>query len=141
MNRCLPSRALLALAASLAFPVLSGLSLPAAAQESVQREAPKDVKLGKMTVVTPPVIQIDGKEERLSPGARIRDTRNFMVLSASLSGQTVPVVFRRDPVGLVHEVWLLSPDEYRRLGGVNTGSAQGVQTFLELLAIIFGARR
>ena len=40
------------------------------AQESVQRQMPKDVVLGRMTVVLPPVIKIDDKDDRLSPGAR-----------------------------------------------------------------------
>jgi hypothetical protein len=142
MNRCHPIRARLALAAffaSLAFIGVIGASAPSAslAQESVQRDAPKDVRLGRMTVVQPPVIQIDGKDDRLSPGARIRDARNMLVLSGSMAGSTVPVVYKRDGAGLVHEVWLLTADEYSKLGGAS-GDAQ---EFVNTLALIFGARR
>lgn len=141
MNRCQPERARLALAAlllSLGF----GLSFGACAQESVRRDAPKDVVLGKMTVTLPPVIQMDGKEDRLSPGSRIRDTRNMLVLSGSLAGQTVPVVYKRDAAGLVHEVWMLTADEYAKLSGVSGGgNGADVQAFVDLLALIFGARR
>ncbi|MDB5753459.1 MAG: hypothetical protein JWP65_3880, partial [Ramlibacter sp.] len=49
---------------------------------------------------------------------------------------TLPVVYRRDAAGLVHEVWILTADEYSRLTG-----ATGGQRFDELLAFIFGARR
>src|ERR1700741_3486876 len=135
MNRCHTMRARLALAALLALPVsLAALApLQASAQEAIRREAPKDVVLGKMTVELPPVIQIDGKPDRLSPGSRIRDTRNMLVLSGALAGQTVPVVYKRDAAGLVHEVWLLTADEYKQLSGVSGGS-QGVQQFLEVLA-------
>ena len=83
-----------------------------AATAQITREAPLDVRPGRMAVATPPDIVINGKPERLSPGARIRDTRNMLVLSGSLSGQTVPVVFRRDGAGQVHEVWLLTADEF-----------------------------
>jgi hypothetical protein len=144
MNRCHTMRARLALAAILSLPVLFTAALPlgAAAQESIRREAPKDVVLGKMTVDLPPVIHMDGKPDRLSPGSRIRDTRNMMVLSGGLAGQTVPVVYKRDAAGLVHEVWLLTADEYKQLSGVSGSSGtQGVQQFINMLALIFGARR
>jgi hypothetical protein len=133
MNRCHPQRARLALAALLSLTLAFGVS----AQESIRREAPKDVVLGKMTVTLPPVIQMDGKDDRLSPGARIRDVRNMQMLSASLAGKTVPVVYKRDTLGLVHEVWILTDDEYRKLGGAGTNAQQ----FVDFLAAIFGARR
>ena len=136
MNRCHPWRARLALAALL---LSFGFAAGAFAQESIRREPPKDVVLAKMTVVQPPVIQIDGKDDRLSPGSRIHDTRNMLVLSGSLAGQTVPVVYKRDAAGLVHEVWLLSADEYQKLGGARGNKS--VEDFLNLLAAIFGARR
>jgi hypothetical protein len=142
MNRCQPLRARLALAAFISLGAIAlAAPLAAGAQESMRREAPKDVVLGKMSVVTPPDITIDGKAERLSPGSRIRDLNNMLVLSGSLSGLTVPVVYRRDAAGLVHEVWILSADEYRKLSGVGTPSGEGLQQFINVLALIFGARR
>jgi hypothetical protein len=138
MIRCATRRVLLALVACLL--LLSAYLMPARAQESIRRDAPKDVVLAKMTVVQPPVIQIDGKPDRLSPGSRIRDTRNMLVLSASLAGQTLPIVYRRDAAGLVHEVWLLTPAEYEKLSVVSTGTPDGLQKFVNLLAAIFGAR-
>jgi hypothetical protein len=141
MNRCLARRAPIALATMLAISsTLFFIPASSTAQETVRREAPRDVVLGKLTVVAPPVIQIDGKAERLSPGSRIRDTRNMQVLSASLAGQTFPVVYRREPAGLVHEVWMLTDDEYRKLGGKSPTTPEGVKQFVEALALIFGAR-
>jgi hypothetical protein len=138
MNRCLPERARLALAAFLSIIVI-GAAAPAVAlaQESVTREAPKDVVLGKMTVSLPPLIQIDGKDDRLAPGARIRDVRNLLVLSGALAGSTVPVVYKRDTSGLVHDVWILTPDEYSKLGG----AGKDAQKFIALLGAIFGTRQ
>jgi hypothetical protein len=137
MNRCHRRRALLALTALTSLPLLSW------GQVSIQRDAPKDVVLGRMTVIAPPSIDMDGREDRLSPGARIRDLRNMLVLSGSLVGQTVPVVYRRETLtGLVHEVWLLTPDEYRQLAGIRgASSGDGLKTFIDTLAAIWGARR
>ena len=143
MNRCQPKRAPIALAALLSFTALGSLlPLPAAAQISVQRQAPKGVVLARMTVVTPPAIRIDGKDDRLSPGAHIHDTKNMLVLSGQLVGATVPVVYRRDVTGAVHEVWLLTEDEYKKLGGAGpAGTPEGVQQFLDFLAAIWASRR
>ena len=114
----------------------------AAQAQVVVREAPKDVKPAMMAVsATPPVVAMNGQPDRLSPGVRIRSTSNLLVLPATLAGQTVPTVFRRDAAGLVHEVWLLTPEEYAKVGGTDAGSPDGYKRFAELLAAIFGARR
>jgi hypothetical protein len=135
MNHTLLSRAAIAVFAFAAlFTSTYLVPVPAAAQ-GIQREAPKDVLLGQMTVGLPPDIGINGTPDRLSPGSRIRDLNNMLVLPASLAGQTLPVVYRRDAAGLVHEVWILSADEYSRLG-----NADGPKSFVELLGLIFGAR-
>ena len=139
MNRCIRSRARAALA------VLAGLFLalssPFAMAQGMMREAPRDVVLAQMTIVAPPVITLDGKPDRLSPGSRIRDLNNMVALSGGLAGQTLPVVYRRDAAGLVHEVWILRPEEYTRLGGAYSGgSSDGYKRFYELLALIFGVR-
>ena len=138
MIRCASRRVLFALAASLPLAVSC---LPALAQETIRREAPKDVVLGRMTVVLPPVIQMDGRPDRLAPGSRIRDTRNMIVLSGALAGRTVPVVYRRDSAGLVGDVWLLTPAEYEKLSGTSTKTPEGLQQFVDVLAAVFGARQ
>jgi hypothetical protein len=141
MNRCKRLRARLLLAACAALAGLSFTFAPAALAQGIQRSAPKDVVLGEMTVTAPPIITIDGKPDRLSPGSRIRDLNNMLVLSAGIAGKVLPVVYRRDAAGLVHEVWILTPDEYSKLGGASGGDTEGYKRFNELLAIIFGARR
>lgn len=120
----------------LALALLAG---PVCAQ-GLERSAPKDVTLGRMTVTAPPDITLDGKADRLSPGARIRDLNNMLVLSAGIVGKPLPVVYRRDGAGLVHEVWQLTEAEYAKLGGAGSGT-DGARQFAELLALIFGARR
>jgi len=138
MNRCTRRRAGTAFAA-----VLTGLLISmtfSASGQGIRREAPKDVVLGKMVVTDPPQITVDGKPDQLSPGSRIRDLNNMIVLSGGLVGKTLPVVYKRDAAGLVHEAWILTEAEYGKLGGTG-GGADGYKRFVELLALIFGARR
>ncbi len=139
MNRCIESRVGAALLACAVLAGLTFLPLPAANAQGIIREAPKDVVRGRLTVTQPPVVTLDGKPDRLSPGSRIRDLNNMLLLSGSVVGQDLPVVYRRDAAGLIHEVWVLTPDEYAKLSG--TDSRDGYQRFNELLALIFGARR
>ena len=138
MNRCIESRGRAAL---LACALLAGLAclpvFPAAAQGFV-REAPKDVVRGRLVVTAPPQVMLDGKPDRLSPGARIRGLNNLLVMSGSVVGQDLPVVYRRDAAGLIHEAWVLTAEEDAKLSG--SDSASGYQRFNELLAIIFGTR-
>ena len=116
MNRCKPllhppprrRRPLLrALGVVLAFPLLS---LPALAQGMV-RSFPQQALRGTLTVTAPPAVLLDGRPEQLSPGARIRNPQNMLVMSGTLVGVPLVVNFTRESSGLIHEVWLLSPQE------------------------------
>ncbi|MFD0668711.1 hypothetical protein ACT80S_13405 [Ramlibacter sp. MAHUQ-53] len=96
--------------------LLSALLAAAGAfAQSLAREIPADARPARLVVTLAPQVLVNGQPAQLSPGARIRDTRNLLVLSASLTGQDLPVALRRDTLGLVHEVWLLTEAEYARL--------------------------
>lgn len=113
-----------------------------AAQAQVPlRMAPADVKPARLTITAPPQISLNGQPDRLSPGARIRATNNMLVVSGSVVGQALPVVFRRDPMGLVHEVWVLTEEEYARVAPSDDGTPEGHKRFAEALQIIFGGRK
>src|SRR4051794_11013578 len=125
MNRCPRTLPRLSLAAGLALPVLY-VSFPTTrTPQGIRREAPKDGVLGQLVVTQPPGITLDGKPDRLSPGSRIHDLNNMLVLSGGIVGKVLPVVYRRDAAGLVHEAWILTPDEYSKLGGTNGGDPEG----------------
>ena len=111
----------------------------AAFAQGIVRQPPKDVRPARMAVTAPPEITLDGQADRLSPGARIRNVQNLVVMSGSLAGQTVPVVYRRDPSGMVHEVWMLTEDEYARVAQA-AGSGDS-SSFLSLLDWVFGSRK
>ena len=125
-------------------PTVPGTSIPVfttPSPPSLVREAPKDVKPGIITVSsTPPMIAVDGVADRLSPGARIRDRNNMLVLTGQLAGKQMYTVYRRDGAGLVHEVWLLNYEEYTKVGGVSTGTPDGYLRFYELLNMVWAAR-
>lgn len=75
------------------------------------RDFPAAALRGTLVVTQPPIVLMDGVSTRLSPGARIRNAENLMVLSASLLNQSLTVNYTRDTHGLVHEVWILTAAE------------------------------
>lgn len=129
MNRCL-HRLLTALPAAIAAVLMTLASLlaaPAAAQTAASdgslgtRQFPKAALRGLLVVRDPPEISLNGKAERLSPGARIRNVNNTYVLSGSLQGQELLVNYTRDTSGQVYEVWLLNPEEAKeKRAGLST---------------------
>jgi hypothetical protein len=72
-------------------------------------QLPDGSMVGIMTTQQLPSVQIDGKERRLAPGARIVGANN-----ASITPNQVPanskIRYRTDAMGLVTHVWLLPPD-------------------------------
>ena len=133
MNRWIPTATL----AALAFAATTVV-----AQTTTERGAPLNVKPAIIAVsATPPIIQVDGKADRFSPGARIRDRDNRLVLTGTLAGKSVYTVYKRDAAGLVHEVWLLNAEEYQKLGGAgDLGNPEGYKRFYEFLDMIWAAR-
>lgn len=124
MIRCknsLNTLVLVALSAVLA-PAAALFSSDAAAQladiPNTQNEAanggrnfPVGTLRGQFMVVNSPEIVLDGKSERLSPGARIMGINRMLVMPAAITGQNLLVNYTRDAAGLVREVWILTPEE------------------------------
>lgn len=113
MNRCDPAgrRHWLGLLARL--PWLAAAAAPIAAQ-TLNRRFPPQALRGELRVLQPPEIAIDGRPARLSPGARIQGPDNLLVMSAALVGQPLLVHYTLEPLGLVHQVWILSAAEVAR---------------------------
>jgi hypothetical protein len=111
-----PSRA-----AALVGCMLLGAALSAPAQTTTPlgeqpaginlRRFPDHAERGQFQVGLPPEVSINGKAERLAPGARIFNPHNMIVLSGSISGQSYIVNYTRDTYGLIKDVWILSPQE------------------------------
>ncbi|NUZ05689.1 hypothetical protein [Piscinibacter koreensis] len=92
-----------------AFFLASLAALPAAAQ--VQRSFPADALRGTLVINDPPEATLNGRPARLAPGARIRTAENMMAMSASLVGARLLVHYTLDTLGLVKDVWILTPEE------------------------------
>lgn len=78
------------------------------------RTFPQQIKRGKMAFLAPPVVELNGAHERLSPGVRIRNQRNASLTSGRLRGQKFVVNYRRDASGHINEVWILTPLELQK---------------------------
>ena len=105
----------------------SGAVLAAPEGEVVQaaeggRQFPAKALRGTMQMLQAPELLIDGKRERLSPGARVLGPTNTLVTPASIIGQEITVNFVRDGYGLVHQVWLLTREEARQKTARNTAA-------------------
>ena len=98
MNRCLTL-------------IASTLLLATTAAQAQVRDFPVAALRGVLQVTMPPEVVLDGKADRLSPGARIRGPRNEMVMSANIAGERLVVNYVRESNGLIHEVWLLNQAE------------------------------
>jgi hypothetical protein len=108
--------------------VLLRPSWAVASQEQLPERIPpisRLAKFGVLVITQPPEALLDGRPARLSPGARIRGVNNMLVLSGTLVGLELQVLYTREKPGLVHEglmseglvheVWVLSPQEMRKL--------------------------
>jgi hypothetical protein len=113
MNRCTP-HAFVTVAFLAASALLAACANdPTGATPVAVRQFPAAALRGEMVVLAPPVITVDGKADRLSPGARIHGTDNLLVMSAALVKQKVVVNYLRESAGNVHEVWILNREEAR----------------------------
>ena len=64
-----------------------------------------------MRYVRDVIVEIDGAQARLSPGAQIRNTDNRILLPSALPQDSLLVKYLADPAGQVHRVWILTQEE------------------------------
>ena len=77
------------------------------------RTIPGDAKRATMGAVPERIVELDGRRETLSPGVRIRDAMNRIIVPNALPAGSL-VKYRRDASGAVREVWILTPEEAAR---------------------------
>ena len=116
MNRCIRTLGTMALCAT----ALSPLAHAQVASTSTTilsdgngntaavRNFPPKAQRGTLTVTAPPEVLLDGKPDRLSPGARIRGTNNMLAMSGALIGTPLVLNYLREPNGMLHDVWILT---------------------------------
>jgi choline dehydrogenase-like flavoprotein len=82
----------------------------AAAAQAPNRTIPADAKRGWLKHVQERVVDVDGAQRQLTPGAQIRDESNRVVLPASLQAAR-DVRYLEDGEGRIRQVWILAPLE------------------------------
>ena len=83
------------------------LAAPAAAQV---RTIPQDARLAQIRHVEANIVELNGVQVPLAPGAQIRDTSNRIMMPVALPAGAF-VKYRLDASGQVREVWILTPQE------------------------------
>ena len=99
----------------LIFLLASMLTLVCATQAGAERVFPEKAKRGDMKAYEYPSMKIDDNIYRLSPGSRIFNQQNLIIMPASLQVQTAPVMYMLDMSGDLSRVWLLTGEEAARL--------------------------
>ncbi len=78
------------------------------------RNFPATALRGELVVTDPPNVLVNRQPARLAPGARIRGADNLLQMSGAVIGQKLLVHYTLDPLGLVLDVWVLTPGEAAR---------------------------
>ena len=74
------------------------------------RTIPDEAKRGEMRHVQDMLIEIDGVQQRLAPGAQIRDAANRVIVPTALPAGA-KVKYLLNGQGHVRQVWILTPEE------------------------------
>jgi len=93
----------------------SMLALACATQAGAERNFPEQAKRGDMTAYQYPSMKIGDNVYRLSPGSRIFNYNNLIIMPASLETQAAPVMYMLDTRGDLSSIWLLTEDEAARI--------------------------
>ena len=91
------------------------LVLAGATQALAERNFPEQAKRGNMQAYKYPSMKISDKVYRLSPGCRIFNRHNLIIMPASLQVQTGSVMYMLDINGDLARIWLLTAEEAARL--------------------------
>ncbi len=83
--------------------------------QTLPRHFPDIADKGRIRFVDPPDVVLDGVRLRISPGARIKDERNMMLHMSQLKGKTLDVMFVRDAMQQIGDIWILNEHEKSQL--------------------------
>ncbi|HVY07280.1 MAG TPA: hypothetical protein VHB46_15010 [Burkholderiales bacterium] len=78
------------------------------------RTFPQTARRGDMKAFQYPAMKIGDKVLRLSPGSRIFNEQNLLILPVALQKQYAPVMYLLDMQGDLSQVWLLSAEEAKQ---------------------------
>ena len=87
--------------------LVATLAAPAAAQ---LRTIPQDAHLAAIRHVQANIVELNGRQVQLAPGAKIRDTSNRIMMPVALPAGAL-VTYRLNDNGQVRDVWLVTREE------------------------------
>jgi hypothetical protein len=90
------------------------LVLACATQAFADRNFPERALRGDIKAYEYPAMKIGDRIYRLSPGSRIYNRQNLIIMPASLQVQTAPIMYTLDTRGDLASVWLLTLEEAAR---------------------------
>jgi hypothetical protein len=90
--------------------VLLALAAISTAATAQLRTIPKEARLGVIRHVQDMNVLIDGKPQRLAPGAQIRSLQNRIIVPSAIPAEVV-VKYVFDSEGLVRNVWIVTEEE------------------------------
>jgi hypothetical protein len=111
MQRCAHGISRRRLLVSASASLAATLPLAPVHAQALMRRFPRTAIRGEIAFGAFPQIAVNGQAAQLSPGSRVRDLRNMVAMPGALLGNKYVVNFTIDPMGLVHEVWILRPVE------------------------------
>lgn len=88
------------------------LFLPLAAPAQL-RTIPQEAKRGEIRHLQEMLVEIDGRQQRLSPGAQIRDGANRVILPTAIPAGAL-VKYEFDAQGFVRRIWILTDQEAKQ---------------------------
>ena len=77
------------------------------------RTIPSDAERAQIRHVQENVVELNGQQAQLAPGAQIRDASNRLIVPMALPPAAV-VKYRLDEKGQVREIWVLTDEEAAR---------------------------
>ena len=78
---------------------------------TLPRSFPDKADKGYILFLEPPMAMLNGVRILVSPGSRIKDQHNRMLVSAQLAGKEFHVMYTRDATQQIGDIWLLSEFE------------------------------
>jgi len=90
--------------------LILGMCACVASAHAQLRTIPEQAKQGEIRHVQETIVSIDGVQQRLAPGAQIRDQSNRLVVPSALP-PGAQVKYLLNDEGLVRQVWILRPEE------------------------------
>jgi hypothetical protein len=90
--------------------LFSGIFLWGICAHAQLRTIPDAAKRGEMRHLQEMIVAINGQQQRLAPGAQIRDATNRIIVPAAVPAGSL-VKYLLNDAGQVHRVWILTPQE------------------------------